>query len=329
MAIVRINEPIDQWADGDFAQGYALVVRKDVRQDRKGRDYTDLELADATGSLSAKIWPDSPAQKSRFSEKQFIAFKGTVRQYRDQLQLNVDHCRTVDDADREKGFDEALLIPTAPQGLEELGRRFEAIFPAQIERLELKLLTEKILERHGESLRQHPAAKSIHHAYRGGLLEHVVYMSELALDVCRLYPELDRDLLLLGVLLHDLGKLVELGAMPANDYTVEGQLLGHIVIGQTMLREACTALDGAVPRDLERHLDHLVLSHHGKREYGSPVEPATAEALTLHSLDSLDSRLNQLRSLRRGGAQGMHYHRPMGRNIFFDPSLEKTGPGSE
>lgn len=322
MPTVRINEPIAQWLDGDFAQGYALVTRKETRQDRKGRDYVDLEMADASGSLAAKIWPDSPAIKGAFEEKEFIAFKGTVREYRDQLQLNLDHCRRVTEEDREKGFDEALLIPSTPEGVEPLWERLQAIFPDRLERSELRLLCEEIFRRHGSRLKEHPAAKAIHHAYRGGLLEHVVNMSELAIQVCDHYGDVDRDLVLLGVLLHDLGKLRELGAMPANDYTLEGKLVGHITIGHRMLTEACTALDGAVPKNLQLHLEHLILSHHGNREYGSPVVPSTVEALVLHWLDNLDSKLNQLRNARRNEGPGMHYLRPLGRNIFFDPELE-------
>lgn len=322
MPIVRINEPISSWEDGDFAQGFALVSRKEVRQDRKGRDYIDLELSDASGSLPAKIWPDSPAKKASFGEKSFVAFKGTVRQFREQNQLNLDYCRLAEDTDRADGFDEALLVPTSPVGVEELWRRFSEIYPSSLERSELQLLAEEIIARHGDALREHPAAKSIHHAYRGGLLEHVVAMAELAGDVCARYPELDRDLILMGVLLHDLGKTVEIGAMPANDYTLEGQLIGHITIGHQMLKSACQALDGVVPKALEQHLEHLVLSHHGKREYGSPMEPATSEALVLNWIDSLDSQLNQLRGIRRSGVTGFHYHRPMGRSLYFDPGLD-------
>lgn len=282
MPTVRINEPIATWLDGDFAQGFALVVRKEVRQDRKGREYVDLEMADASGSLTAKIWPDSPAIRQSFDEKEFVAFKGTVREYRDQLQLNLDHCRRVTDTDRADGFDEALLIPSAPEGVEPLWQRLGAIFPLRIERPELQLLCEEILRRHGAQLKEHPAAKAIHHAYRGGLLEHVVHMSELAITVCEHYKEVDRDLVLLGVLLHDLGKLRELGAMPANEYTLEGKLVGHITIGHHMLKEACDALEDTVPERLRLHLEHLVLSHHGNREYGSPVVPSTVEAFVLH-----------------------------------------------
>ena len=321
MPIVRINEPIAAWQDGDFAQGFALVSRREIRQDRKGRDYVDLDLTDASATMGAKIWPDSPAIRQEFGEKDFVAFKGSVRQYRDQLQVNLDECRRVKEGDRENGFDEALLIPTTPAGIEPLWQRFGEIYPGAIERPELQLLTEELIRRHGEALREHPAAKSIHHAYRGGLLEHVVTMAELASDVCARYAELDRDLMLLGVLLHDLGKLREIGAMPANDYTLEGQLVGHIVLGQNLLHDACTALDGTVPRQLEMHLEHLILSHHGRREWGSPVEQATAEALALHAIDNLDSKLAQLRGVRRSEGSGMHFLRPMGRSIFFDPDL--------
>lgn len=321
MPIVRINEPIAAWEDGDFAQGFALVSRKEVRQDRNGRNYVDLEITDATGVVPAKIWPDSPAIKGHFNEKDFVAFKGTVRHFKDQLQLNLDFCRAVEAEDYQKGFDPSLLIPTTPENLDELKRRFAAIFPKAIERAELQLLVEEALRRFGAAFEEHPAAKSIHHAYRGGLLEHVVTMAELALKVAAQYRELDRDLLLLGVFFHDLGKLRELGAMPANDYTLEGQLLGHIVLGQNMLHECVAALGDVVPRQWVLHLEHLIVSHHGQREWGSPVEPATAEALVLHQIDNLDSKLNQLRTVRRTAGTGLQFLRPLNRTVYLDPEL--------
>ena len=321
MPTVRTNEPIATWEDGDFAQGFALVTRKETRTDRKGRDYVDLELTDASGSLIAKIWPDSPVHKHAFGEKQFIAFKGSVRQYRDQLQLNLDFCRQAKETDREEGFDEAKLVPTVAGGIEPWWERFEQIYPNRIQRPALQRLTEALLARYGDALREHPAAKRIHHAYRGGLLEHIVTMAELTLDVCERYAEIDRDLVLLGVLLHDLGKLRELGAMPANDYTLEGQLVGHIVLGVGLLREVVADLDDALPEDLRLHLEHLVLSHHGRREYGSPVEPATPEAFVLHAIDNLDSKLAQLRDARATEGDGLRFLRPIGRTIYFDPNL--------
>ena len=332
MPVVRQNEPISTWEEGDFIQGFALVSRKDVRQDRNGRDYMDLELTDSSGSVGAKIWPDSPAIKGRFDEKGFVAFKGSVRLYRDQIQLNVDYCRAAHDGDKEKGFDPSKLIPSTPEDIDDLERRLAAIFPSALERPVMRALAEEAQKRFGAALREHPAAKSIHHAYLGGLLEHVVKMSELAVDICGHYPEIDRDLVLLGVYFHDLGKIREIGAMPVNDYTVEGQLVGHIVIGVELVRECCAEVEG-FPKDLRLHLEHLVVSHHGRREWGSPIEPSTPEAFVLHLIDNLDSKLNQLRGLAQDGAEGMQYVKTLGRTMYFGrpakPSAVEEKPVAE
>jgi 3'-5' exoribonuclease len=320
MPMVRINEPIATWEDGDFAQGFALVLRKEIRQDRKGRDYADLELADASGSVGAKIWPDSPAIKGHFSEKSFVAFKGTVRLFKDHLQLNLDLCRTVEAADRDQGFDEKSLIPTTPENIDLLKVRLATIFPEMLRRPALRSLAAEALRRFGAELEEHPAAKSIHHAYRGGLLEHVVSMSELAVKICEQYTDVDRDLVLLGVLFHDLGKLREIKPMPANDYTLEGQLVGHIALGQKMLQECCATVSELKPQ-LILHLEHLIASHHGRREWGSTIEPATLEAVVLHLIDNLDSKVNQLRQLRRAHGDGLQYQRTSGATFFFDPTL--------
>lgn len=317
MPVVRRNEPITDWQEGDFVQGFALVNRKDVRQDRNGRDYFDLELCDQSGSVPAKVWPDSPAIQGRYVDKDFVAFKGTVRAYRDQLQLNLDHCRQVNDNDRRDGFDESLLVPSTPEDLEDLKQRLAAIFPTALQRPMMRALAQEADRRFGAQLAEHPAAKTIHHAYRGGLLEHVVYMAELALKVCAQYPEIDRDLVLLGIYFHDLGKIREIGPMPRNDYTLEGQLVGHISLGQDMLNICCDAVEG-FPEDLRLLLRHLIISHHGQRAYGSPIEPSTPEAFVLHFIDDLDSKLNQLRKQRREGAEGLVYMRPIGRGIYFD-----------
>jgi 3'-5' exoribonuclease len=307
---------MSSWEDGDFVQAFALVNRKERRQDRKGRDYLDLELVDAAGSVPGKVWPDSPALDAAFDEKQFVLFKGTVRLFKESLQVNLDYCRPINENDRREGFDEADYVPTTPEDLDELKRRLAAIYPGRLAREPLKRLAETVLARHGERLASHPAAKSIHHAYRGGLLEHVVSMAELALKVCDQYAELDRDLVLAGVLFHDLGKIVELGAMPVNDYTLEGQLVGHVAIGHRLLLECCAAVDG-FPEDLKLHLEHLVLSHQGKREYGSPTEPSTPEAFVLAFIDDFDSKLNQLRLARRQGS-GVQFLRGLGRSVYLD-----------
>ena len=290
----RSNEPICTFEDGDSVSGFAYLAKMERRQDKNGRDFLDLVLKDASSSITGKAWSDSPALNGNYELHDFVAYKGTVQSYRDQLQLNVRECRQATSDDRQHGFDESILIPSTRLSIDELEQRLSEIMTQEIEDPLLKRLANETLESHGQKLREHPAAKMIHHAFRGGLLEHVVSMAELALGVCRHYPELNRDAVLLGVLFHDLGKTLELGAMPNNDYTLEGRLVGHVVMGRDLLRERCQAI-ADFPTELQLHLEHLVLSHQGRLEFGSPVQPMTPEAIALHFIDDLDSKLAQLR----------------------------------
>ena len=335
MAKLR-NEPIRSWQAGDSVEGFALLTRKERREDRNNRVYLDLELADVSGSMVAKVWSDCPAVAGDFAAHRFVWFRGQVKSYRDQLQLTIDDCREATAADRDRGFDESRLVPSTREDIDDLWRRLERLM-AGLDRPLLRRLAAETLEVFGAALREHPAAKSMHHAFRGGLLEHVVSMAELAALVASHYRELDRDLLLLGVLFHDLGKIRELGAMPANDYTLEGRLVGHVVIGRDLVRERCAAIPG-FPTDVQLLLEHLVLSHQGKKEFSSPVEPMTPEALALHFIDDLDSKLAQLRAAR-DASPGLTFLRGLGRYVYLPPdaapALEAaevepalgTGPG--
>lgn len=315
MAPTLKNRLIHEWSEGDVVQGFALLTRKERRQDRNGRDYLDLELGDSSGAMTAKVWAGSPAMDSEFEAHDFVAFKGSVRSYRDQLQLNVDLCRRVTEGDRQYGFDEAELIPSTREDIGDLTERLEKVLKVSLKRPEMRRLALDTLRAYGPQLQVHPAAKAMHHAYRGGLLEHTVSMAELASKVCDHYREIDRDLVLVGVLFHDLGKLLELGAMPANDYTPVGRLVGHVVLGRDLLRERCAAIEG-FPQDLQLHLEHLILSHQGRKEYGSPVEPMTAEALVLHFIDDLDSKLNQL-SVAKEKGEAVQFMRGLGRYMYL------------
>ena len=281
-----------------------------------------MELADRTGSIPAKVWADSPAMHGDFEAHHYVLFKGGVKLFRDALQISLDTCRQVNESDREHGFDESKLIPSTEEDIDVLWDRLTALYETVEDPL-LHRLAAETLELHGERLKVHPAAKSIHHAYLGGLLEHVLSMAELATVVAGHYVELDRDLILLGVLFHDLGKTRELGAMPVNDYTREGRLVGHVVIGRDLVVERCRAIPG-FPQEVQLHLEHLVLSHQGKREFASPVEPMTAEALALHFIDDLDSKLAQLRAAASTGAT-MDFLRPLGRFFYFGKLAPEGG----
>ncbi len=327
MSPSRRNEPISAWEAGDSVSGFALLTRKERRQDKNGRDYLDLRLADASGSIAARVWSDSPALDGEYEAHDFVAFKGTVKSYRDTLQISVQECRRTTEADRQLGLDPALLIPATREDIDDLWRRLEEIYPGAIEKPALARLARETLAVHGAALREHPAAKAMHHAYLGGLLEHVVSMAELARRVCAHYPAVDADLVLVGVLFHDLGKLRELGAMPVNDYTREGRLVGHVVIGRDLLLERCAAIP-EFPADLRLHLEHLVLSHQGRLEFGSPVAPMTAEALVLHFIDNLDAKLAQLREAGESG-QGFQFVRGLGRYVWLGSEGEAAAAAEE
>ena len=316
----RRNAPIRTWEAGDTVQGFALLTRKELRQDKNGKGFIDLELADASGAMAAKVWDASPAMHGNYEVHRFVAFKGQVKSYRDQLQISVDDCREANEEDRRYGFDEALLIPSTKEDIDDLWARLDRLMTVDLRRPVLRRLAAETLAVYGKALREHPAAKSMHHAYRGGLLEHVVSMAELARAVAGHYRDLDLDLLLVGVLFHDLGKLRELGAMPVNEYTLEGRLVGHIIIGRDLLLERTAAIPG-FPADLRLLLEHMVLSHQGKKEFSSPGEPMSAEALALHFIDDLDSKINQLRATREA-TPGVAFHRGLGRFVYL-PALEE------
>ena len=325
MGETRRNEPIAAWREGDAVSGFALVARKELRQDRNNKDFLDLELKDASGSIVGKAWSDSAALAGEFEAHDFVAFRGQVKLYREQLQLNLIDCRRATDEDRARGFDEAKLIPSTREDIDDLWSRLNAIFlGGAVQRPELRRLGEETLAAYEDRLREHPAAKSIHHAYRGGLLEHTVSMAELAVRVCEHYPSIDGDLVLIGVLFHDLGKLEELGRMPVNDYTLPGRLVGHVVLGRDMLRERCAAIPG-FPDELRLRLEHLVLSHQGRLEFGSPVVPMTPEAFVLSAIDDLDSKLAQLEQARLSGEE-MPWIRALGRFVHLAEAPGEMAP---
>ena len=317
------NAPIRTWEAGDNVQGFALLTKKETRQDRNGKSFLDLELADASGSIVAKIWADSPALNGRFETHQFVAFRGSVKNYRDQLQLTIDDCR-----EATRGRPPLRLRRIAAHSVHPRGHRrsLEATRPAS----------------NGESRAAGPAPprrRDPGHPRQGparapGGQGHAPRLPRRPPGARRSrwpswprwsaghYRDLDRDLVLLGVLFHDLGKLRELGAMPANDYTLEGRLIGHVVIGRDLLIERCARDRRTSPTTCGMLLEHMVLSHQGKKEFASPVEPMTPEALALHFIDDLDSKINQLRASREANP-GMQFHRGLGRYVYLPPLEER------
>lgn len=308
---------------GQKINQYFLVKKKERRRTRTGKDYLDLLLSDRTGTLGGKIWSDQVNPLDHlFEAGQFAGVSGRVDTFQDELQITVERIRGVGLLSPEQlaasRFDPDLLIPSTPfvpqQLLEELRRWAEL----EIEPETLRQLTLKLLDDYRESWLTWPAAKQYHHAYRGGLLEHSHRVVSLARRVLEMFPDLDRGLVLSGAILHDIGKIREIEGFMSAQNSLEGQLLGHIALGWEMVREAARTIAWEDTRILV-HLEHILLSHHGQLEFGSPVLPQTPEALLVHTLDDLEGKLKMIhRHLEedRGEAEFTDWHRVLKRKIL-------------
>ncbi len=298
--------------------GYFLCTSKEVRAGRSGSEFLILTLQDSTGQVTGKLFDDVARYAAEFDAAEFVRAEGRATIYNGQLQLVISTIRRVNpDQDRREGFREEDCILSAPRPLDEMWSELSARVRA-VEDPNLRVLLTRILVDHEAQLREWPAAQAIHHAYRGGLLEHIVRMAEVGVFVARAYGA-SADLVLAGVVLHDIGKLQELAYdMGVTNYTRDGNLVGHIGLGLILVREATRGMAG-FPAELRSELEHLVLSHHGTRDHGSPVEPKTVEAFILASIDELDARINQVRRAvaeDSGDAEFTGWHKRLGRVLY-------------
>jgi 3'-5' exoribonuclease len=306
--------------DGTSAgTGFFLCARKERRTGRNG-PYLVLVLQDVTGEIDAKVFQDVDAASQQFDVGEFVAVQAKGNLFKERLELIVDRIRRVIPEDTALGFREEDCIPCAPRPIDEMWRDLEARL-ASVEQAPLRDLLRRIVDRHADRLRVWPAGRQVHHAYRSGLLEHVLQVMDVTTLVAERYG-LRKDLVIAGALLHDIGKLRELEYEIATEYSVEGNLVGHIVIGSAIFRDALRDAPD-FPPDLALEIEHLILSHHGSRELGSPVRPMTAEALVLASVDDLDAKLHQMaRHLATDSSTGpfTSYHRYLERVLLKRPS---------
>jgi 3'-5' exoribonuclease len=268
-----------------------LVQSKEKKTAQSGSPYLDLELRDSTGSIKAKLW-DCERHALDFEVDEVVRVAGQVESYRGTPQIKIRQIARCAPGE----FDLSDYFPRSEADPAEmyskLLERLRRMDEGPLRRLLLAVTEDPVV---AEKFRQAPAATSYHHAYLGGLLEHVLSLIELGDAVADHYPALDRDLLLAGLVLHDLGKTEELDYQRGFRYTTRGQLLGHITIGLEMLHEKMRALE-PFPAELKDRLEHIILAHHGKLEFGSPKEPLFPEALVVHYLDDLDSKLASMRA---------------------------------
>lgn len=278
--------------DGNAAgTGFFLCARKERRTGRTG-PFLVLVLQDTSGEIDAKVFQDVEASSQQFEAGEFVAVQGKGNVFNGRTELVIDRIRRVIPGDATLGFREEDCIPCSPRPVDEMWAELEARL-ASVESAPLRALLTSMVDRHAEKLRIWPAARQVHHAYRSGLLEHILKIMDVAVFLAETYG-LRRDLVIAGALLHDLGKLQELSYNVAIEYSLEGNLIGHIVMGVEMLREALAGHPD-VPRELALELEHLILSHHGSKELGSPVPPMTPEAFVLATADDLDAKMQQIR----------------------------------
>jgi 3'-5' exoribonuclease len=271
---------------------FFLVHEKEIRNTREGKAYLRLELGDRSGTIEARMWDQFESAVKDISRDDFVKVQARVEIYRNRPQLSLQQLRLA----KPEEIDLADFLPQTKENVEKLYAQLQELAAAIVNPW-LKQLVAAIISNPAIAVKykRAPAAKVMHHAYLGGLLEHVLSLCGLAKLAAAHYPELDTDLLLTAAILHDVGKLDELCYERAIGYTVEGQLLGHIVMELETVSKAMDAIDGFPPR-LKTVVQHLLISHHGQYDFGSPKLPMIREALVFHYLDDLDSKLAAVRA---------------------------------
>ena len=269
-----------------------LVVNKEIRQKKTGEPYLSLVLADRTGEIDAKMWDNVAEVMETFEKDDFIKVKGIAQVYQNRQQFTIHRLRLMDDSEA----DFSDYFPSSKRDPEEMFAELRQIIRG-IGNEHLRALLNAMFDdqRIAELYKKAPAAKSIHHACRGGLIEHVLSLCALCRMMAQHYGYVDLDLLLTGAILHDIGKIEELTFDRSFSYSTPGQLLGHIVIGLRMIGDKLHGLPDFPPK-LRMLIEHMVISHHGELEFGSPKTPLFLEALLLHHLDNLDSKMETMRA---------------------------------
>jgi 3'-5' exoribonuclease len=269
-----------------------VVVAKQIKPKKTGEPYLALTLGDRSGQLEAKMWDNVEEVLEAFEQDDFLKIKGLINKYKQRFQLTIHKLRKLGETE----IDFSDYLPKTTKDIDELWQTLTN-FVAGIENPYLKALVQAFLAdpEIASAYRNAPAAKTLHHAYIGGLLDHVVSLFRSCDLLCRNYPQVNRDLLLTGAFFHDIGKIHELTYNRSFTYSTKGQLLGHMMIELEMLQSKLAALPG-FPDELKTMIEHMIISHHGEYEFGSPKLPMFPEAVMLHYLDDLDSKMEAMRA---------------------------------
>ena len=315
--------------EGDRVETSFLVIKKETGMSKTGKAYLNLKLRDSTGDLEARVWDNAEAVGECFSKDDVVAIKGSAISYQGKIQVNVSEARTI----LAEKCDVRDYLPCSKRTPEAMMTELDSIISDMGDR-HLKRLMKDIFsdaEVRGRFMTA-PAAKTMHHPYLGGLIEHVLSLCAIGRFVASHYEGINKDLLLSGAILHDIGKIYELSYARTFDYTDEGRLLGHITIGVELVDSKINAI-ADFPRRLGVLLKHMLVSHHGHLEFGSPKRPKTLEAMALYFLDDFDAKMNSMQSLIKseaGTGDWTDYQRALERYIYkgsyvSGESLSATG----
>lgn len=279
---------IKDYKDGDRVQDVYFCKYKSSAVTKNGKSYDNVILQDKTGTIDAKIWDPNNAGIAEFDAMDYIDVYGDVTTFNGALQVNIKRVRLCG----ENEYNEADYMPASKKNIDDMFKELLKIIDS-IENEYLKKLLNMFFREDEEfvaAFKKSSAAKTVHHGFIGGLLEHTLSVTKLCDYYCKAYPILKRDLLLTAAMFHDIGKTKEISAFPVNDYTDAGQFLGHIVMGSEMIGEKIREIPG-FPKMLEMELKHCILAHHGEYEFGSPKKPALIEAMALNHADDTDAKM--------------------------------------
>ncbi|MBQ1193583.1 MAG: HD domain-containing protein [Lachnospiraceae bacterium] len=311
---------IETLREGEKVADIYFCKSKTSAVTKNGKQYDSIILQDKTGVLDAKIWEPNSLGIDEFEALDYIDVVGEVTMFNGAKQLNVKRVRRA----KEGEYDEGEYLPVSEKNIDEMYKELTGFIPT-INNIYLKKLLEQFFvenEDFKKSFKKNSAAKSVHHSFIGGLLEHTLSVTKLCNEYTKLYPLLNRDLLLTAAMFHDIGKTRELSKFPTNDYTDEGQLLGHIVIGYQMVSNGIDKING-FPVKLGNELKHCILAHHGELEYGSPKKPAIIEAVALNFADNTDAKMETMKELLTTiqPPEGQEW---LGYNRFMESNIRKT-----
>ena len=308
---------INTLREGDVIRSIYLCKNKRSAETRNGKPYDNLLLQDKTGTLDGKVWDPNSGGIADYDEMDFIEVFGEVVSYNNNLQLNIKQLRKP----YEDEYNVGDYMPTTEKGVDSMYDELIS-YVKKIDNKYLRQLAEFYFvndEAFIKAFKGHSAAKSVHHGFAGGLLEHTLSIVKMCEYYVSAYPLLSKDLLYTAALFHDIGKTKELSAFPENDYTDDGQLIGHIVMGVEMISDGVRSIEG-FPAKIASELKHCVIAHHGEMEYGSPKKPALPEAVALHYADATDAKLQTLTEIFKD-KEGTEW---LGFNRLFESNLRKS-----